>query len=402
MQSVFDIATCQTLDYGEYISTETRHLEFKQGQGKSLIKKFPELVFRYGSAFLNVEGGTLLFGVMDEGHVCGTNLDESMEKEIRHSMDESAHLFEPPLTSDRYTLRFIPVTLPAGQPQEEDLKVIYVHFTAPQASSVIIYRVNEGEVHLRRDASVWGPLDECDIQELQRQKDAFSAHQNERRDVLTHLDGLVCRRQSTGPAESTEGLAFFQITITGLGVMPRRNGRGREESEDGRAARGFQIRRRRSRSPLHRCPQRRTINIQDIVSGHSMLYESYIDNDTENIKFMSGDNNYLFMNFRDDILDYGCNFMSKQGGTLLVGVSHIGMVCGLDVNHKEEDDIRLMVDRAIGRIKPALFPQNYTLQFLPVEMPQHREGNWKVISLHFRMPPASPKRVTYQAIPFKP
>ena len=52
---------------GENLGNESRHIEFKAGQGSYLQKQLKDHVAKYMVAFLNSEGGTLLIGVSDGG-----------------------------------------------------------------------------------------------------------------------------------------------------------------------------------------------------------------------------------------------------------------------------------------------------------------------------------------------
>ena len=52
---------------GQNLGNESRHMEFKAGQGSYMQKQLKEHVAKYICAFLNSEGGTLLVGVNDSG-----------------------------------------------------------------------------------------------------------------------------------------------------------------------------------------------------------------------------------------------------------------------------------------------------------------------------------------------
>ncbi|TNN63346.1 Schlafen-like protein 1 [Liparis tanakae] len=105
-----DIASCQELNFEDYMGHETRHLELKRGQGRYLTINFTDDAVRYGCAFLKTEGGTLLIGVSDDGLVHGNYIEDQEEKRIRWCMDQVARQFNPPLCRDDYTLRFLPIT----------------------------------------------------------------------------------------------------------------------------------------------------------------------------------------------------------------------------------------------------------------------------------------------------
>jgi len=162
-----DIASCQELNFQDYMRHETRNLEFKRGQGVYLTVHFRDHAVKYGCAFLNTEGGTLLIGVSDDGLVHGTYVDDQKEKNIRRLMGQVAREFNPPLCRDDYTLRFLPVL----KDEEPDLKVVCLTFRAPPAlSEPTLYRTHENMVFIRWDASVQGPLSDSDSEEYQRQR----------------------------------------------------------------------------------------------------------------------------------------------------------------------------------------------------------------------------------------
>ncbi|KAI3358290.1 hypothetical protein L3Q82_002989 [Scortum barcoo] len=62
-----DIISCQQLYYGAYIGNETRTIEFKKGAGRYIKDMFHKDVCKYGCAFLNSGGGSLLIGVCNNG-----------------------------------------------------------------------------------------------------------------------------------------------------------------------------------------------------------------------------------------------------------------------------------------------------------------------------------------------
>jgi hypothetical protein len=44
----------------------------------------------------------------------------------------------------------------------------------------------------------------------------------------------------------------------------------------------------------------------------------------------------------------------------------VGSVVGIRCDQQKEDDIRLRIDQVIKTIKPAIFPNNYHVWFIPV------------------------------------
>lgn len=131
-------------------------------------KIFSTQVLKYGCAFLNSGGGSLLVGVRDNGVVCGVFFDHKKEDRTRLQVDDTVKQFDPPLFPHNYSLRFLPVITPGRR--EHCLKVLCLTFRAPPAfAEPTLYQVGEGQVYMRRDGSVQGPLGVSVILEWSRQ-----------------------------------------------------------------------------------------------------------------------------------------------------------------------------------------------------------------------------------------
>ncbi|XP_018872022.2 schlafen-like protein 1 isoform X1 [Gorilla gorilla gorilla] len=154
---------------GAFLGSETRNMEFKRGSGEYLSLAFKHHVRRYVCAFLNSEGGSLLMGVEDSGLVQGIRCSHRDEDRARLLVDSILQGFKPQIFPDAYTLTFIPVisTLETSVP----LKVIRLTVHTPKAQSQPqLYQTDQGEVFLRRDGSIQGPLSASAIQEWCRQR----------------------------------------------------------------------------------------------------------------------------------------------------------------------------------------------------------------------------------------
>ena len=44
----------------------------------------------------------------------------------------------------------------------------------------------------------------------------------------------------------------------------------------------------------------------------------------------------------------------------------VGSVVGIDCDRKKEDGIRICIDQVIKTTTPAIFPDNYNVEFIPV------------------------------------
>ncbi|XP_004679508.1 PREDICTED: schlafen-like protein 1 [Condylura cristata] len=159
----------ERLFQGSFLGSETRNVEFKRGSGEYLNQTFKHHVRRYVCAFLNSEGGSLFVGVEDNGLVQGTRCSHRGEDRVRLLVDSVLQGFKPQVFPDAYTLTFIPVV--STTMTSTPLKVIRlsVHPRKAQAEPRL-YETDQGEVFLRRDGSIQGPLSIHDIQEWCRQK----------------------------------------------------------------------------------------------------------------------------------------------------------------------------------------------------------------------------------------
>ncbi|XP_041933360.1 mediator of RNA polymerase II transcription subunit 15-like isoform X2 [Alosa sapidissima] len=164
-----DITSEQRLFYGAHIGSETRNVEFKRGGGEYLRSTFRSHLRRYACAFLNSGGGMLLVGVDDEGVVRGLRCDHRQEDRVRLLVDSVLKFFQPPLLPHCYSLSLLPVVRPG--PEGLNLKVLRLALQPPPAhTQLALYQTDLGEVYLRRDGSVEGPLSASAIQEWARQR----------------------------------------------------------------------------------------------------------------------------------------------------------------------------------------------------------------------------------------
>ncbi|XP_055259451.1 schlafen-like protein 1 [Moschus berezovskii] len=159
----------ECLFQGAFLGNETRNLEFKRGGGEYLSQAFKHHLRRYACAFLNSEGGSLLVGVEDSGLVQGVRCSHRDEDRVRLLVDSVLQGFKPQVFPDAYRLTFIPVV--STSTTGTLLKVIRLSVQAPRAQAEPqLYETDQGEVFLRRDGSIQGPLSVSAIQEWCRQK----------------------------------------------------------------------------------------------------------------------------------------------------------------------------------------------------------------------------------------
>ncbi|XP_055512601.1 LOW QUALITY PROTEIN: schlafen-like protein 1 [Leucoraja erinacea] len=164
-----EIVGQQRLFYGALMGSETRNVEFKRGGGEYLNMTLKSHVRKYVCAFLNSEGGSLFVGVNDDGTVCGVDCNHKDEDRVRLLIDSILKGFKPPLFPNSYSISFLPVI------KDGDtglfLKVVRLSVHTPgKDGEILLYETDQGEVYIRRDGSVQGPLSGSSIQEWCRQK----------------------------------------------------------------------------------------------------------------------------------------------------------------------------------------------------------------------------------------
>ncbi|XP_030073793.1 schlafen-like protein 1 [Microcaecilia unicolor] len=157
------------LFYGAVMGIETRNVEFKRGGGEYLSLTFKHHIRKYTCAFLNSEGGSLFVGVDDNGIITGVQCTPKDEDHVRLLVDSVVKGFKPPVFPEAYSLIFLPV-IKAGY-DSMFLKVIQltVH-PRKQTREPVLYDTDRGEVYIRRDGSIQGPLAGSAIQEWCRQR----------------------------------------------------------------------------------------------------------------------------------------------------------------------------------------------------------------------------------------
>lgn len=84
------------------------------------------------------------------------------------------------------------------------------------------------------------------------------------------------------------------------------------------------------------------------------------------MEFKRGGGEYLSLAFKHHLRRYACAFLNSGGGSLLVGVEDSGLVHGVRCGHRDEDRVRLLVDSVLQGFRPQVFPDAYTLSFIPV------------------------------------
>ncbi|CAG5119329.1 unnamed protein product [Candidula unifasciata] len=135
----------------QQVGTETRYSEFKRGGVIYNQQAFRTLIAKYVCGFANAEGGTLFFGVSDDGIVRGVAIDKVLEKTIRLDIDFAVGLIKPLVEKCEYTVNFARVEEEEGE-FSRNLKVLEV-CVKPRKPGALRYSYN-GVGYIKRDGSL--------------------------------------------------------------------------------------------------------------------------------------------------------------------------------------------------------------------------------------------------------
>ena len=137
----------------QHIGAETRHAEFKRGGIWRDQRMFRLMVGKYVCGFLNSEGGTIFFGVTDDGRVRGIQMDAQLEDDLRSDVDFAVeNMLDPRVDPSEYSVNFARVMEDNGQ-LSGDLRVMEVCVKPRRPSRDIRYSC-ANVVYLRRDGSL--------------------------------------------------------------------------------------------------------------------------------------------------------------------------------------------------------------------------------------------------------
>lgn len=105
---------------------------------------------------------------------------------------------------------------------------------------------------------------------------------------------------------------------------------------------------------------------QEILGQERLFQGAFLGSETRNLEFKRGGGEYLSLTFKHHVRRYVCAFLNSEGGSLFVGVEDSGLVQGIRCSHRDEDRVRLLVDSILQGFRPQVFPDAYTLTFIPV------------------------------------
>ncbi len=128
---------------------ETRHNEFKGIESSTNpVNKIKEQVDEYAVAFLNNEGGQILWGIRDsDGAVIGVKLSHKQRDEVRRVVSEKLHTIQPPIAPTAFRIELHRIY--------QDDKVIpdlyVVQLVVPAVSNKSLYYTSSGNAFVRTD-----------------------------------------------------------------------------------------------------------------------------------------------------------------------------------------------------------------------------------------------------------
>jgi hypothetical protein len=137
-----------TYTFGENIPLdESRGVEFKEIRGNNPVSAIVNAADEYAVAFLNAEGGRILWGVRDSDRlIVGVPLDERQRDRLRKCVADKLNSIQPPIDPTQF--RF---NLHALSAAEVSVARYVVELTIPAGQSAVPYYTGGNEMFVRLD-----------------------------------------------------------------------------------------------------------------------------------------------------------------------------------------------------------------------------------------------------------
>ncbi|MQA19335.1 ATP-binding protein [Rugamonas sp. FT103W] len=116
-------------------------VEFKEVKGGNPVNSIQSLADEYVLAFFNSEGGSVFWGVNDDGIVASLKLTSKMKDEIRKAINNKINVIEPPIDPTQIGVFFYEV------PNTDNGYVLEVR--VPRSDSERLYFNSSGETWVR-------------------------------------------------------------------------------------------------------------------------------------------------------------------------------------------------------------------------------------------------------------
>ncbi|MGG1630323.1 ATP-binding protein [Rossellomorea sp. NRS-1567] len=126
---------------------EDTEYELKEIRGRNPKNSISSNVAEYATAFLNTQGGRILYGVTDDSTVKGFKASSQQIDEIQRVVFDSLRTIEPTLSADHYQLEFHQIYNNESEPIE-DLRVLEV-VVPPSRDKKAVYFNKGKELHIR-------------------------------------------------------------------------------------------------------------------------------------------------------------------------------------------------------------------------------------------------------------
>ncbi|HGS7516063.1 TPA: ATP-binding protein [Klebsiella quasipneumoniae subsp. quasipneumoniae] len=120
-------------------------VEFKEVKGNNPVKSIQNLVDEYILAFFNSQGGSVFWGVNDDGIVTSLKLTSKMKDDIRKSVSDKINVIEPPIDPTQIGVFFHKVS------NSDSGYVLEVN--VPSSQSELLYFNSSGETWVRLNGS---------------------------------------------------------------------------------------------------------------------------------------------------------------------------------------------------------------------------------------------------------
>jgi serine/threonine protein kinase len=128
---------------------ETRHVEFKEIRSDDPLSPIKRNVEIYAVAYLNSEGGRILWGIRDSDRtVAGVSLNYGQRDALRRAVTDTLTKIYPPISANAYRINFHEVY--QDELAIENMYVVEVIIQPPQTN--LLYFTSTGEVYVKTEA----------------------------------------------------------------------------------------------------------------------------------------------------------------------------------------------------------------------------------------------------------
>lgn len=143
-----DLDVNMTYEFGKTLPLEeSRGVELKEVRGNNPVSSIVNTADEYAVAFLNAEGGRVLWGVRDsDGIIVGVPLDRQQRDRLRKSVTDKLHSIQPPIDPIQFELNLHPVKF-----IETPGSLYVAELIVPAGESAVPYYTGSNEMFVRLD-----------------------------------------------------------------------------------------------------------------------------------------------------------------------------------------------------------------------------------------------------------